>query len=222
MDNRARGRGAAINTPNKFFKHEIEYTSEDWQQWEDPEVNPKTQFIEEESKTLMSVSDSPDLPNFHSINPYRGCEHGCVYCYARPSHSYLNLSPGLDFETRLVAKHNAAELLHRELAARTYRVAHVAIGIVRDDLDRVRARDTCGRNSAAQLGQLVGRKSPCGELVVASSAKQLQEISALFEVIDHEGSTVEADTHGGPHSNRRAARQPAAERSSLTVRVKPG
>src|SRR5690242_1568624 len=76
MDNRARGRGAAINTPNKFFKHEIEYTSEDWQQWEDPEVNPKTQFIEEESKTLMSVSDSPDLPNFHSINPYRGCEHG--------------------------------------------------------------------------------------------------------------------------------------------------
>ena len=113
MDNRARGRGAAINTPNKFFKQEIEYTSEDWQQWEDPEVNPKTQFIEEESKTLMSVSDSPDLPDFHSINPYRGCEHGCIYCYARNSHEYWGFSAGLDFETKIVVKKNAPQLLEK-------------------------------------------------------------------------------------------------------------
>jgi DNA repair photolyase len=113
MDNRERGRGAAINPRNKFFKNEIEYTSEDWQQWEDPEVNPKTQFIEEESKTLLSVSDSPDLPNFHSINPYRGCEHGCIYCYARNSHEYLGYSAGLDFETKIVVKRNAPQLLEK-------------------------------------------------------------------------------------------------------------
>lgn len=113
MDNRARGRGAGINTHNRFQKHEIEYTSEDWQQWEDQEVNPKTQFIEEESKTLMSVSDSPDLGHFHSINPYRGCEHGCIYCYARNSHEYWGYSAGLDFETKIIVKKNAPQLLEK-------------------------------------------------------------------------------------------------------------
>jgi DNA repair photolyase len=113
MDNRARGRGAAINPHNKFFKQSTEYTSEDWQQWEDPEVNPKTQFIEEQSKTLLSVSDSPDLGNFHSINPYRGCEHGCIYCYARNSHEYWGYSAGLDFETKIIVKKNAPQLLEK-------------------------------------------------------------------------------------------------------------
>jgi DNA repair photolyase len=113
MDNRARGRGAAINPHNKFFTHELEYTTEDWQQWEEPETNPKTQFIEEISKTLLSVSDSPDLPNFHSINPYRGCEHGCIYCYARNSHEYWGYSAGLDFETKIVVRKNAPQLLEK-------------------------------------------------------------------------------------------------------------
>ncbi len=114
MDNsRARGRGAGINTHNKFHKHEIEYTSEDWQQWEEPEVNPKTQFIMEESKTLLSVSDSPDLRHYNSINPYRGCEHGCIYCYARNSHEYWGFSAGIDFETKIVVKKNAPQLLEK-------------------------------------------------------------------------------------------------------------
>ncbi|WP_439557485.1 PA0069 family radical SAM protein [Dyadobacter sp.] len=113
MDNRVRGRGAAINPDNKFFKLSTEYTSEDWQQWEEPEVNPKTQFIEEQSKTLLSVSDSPDLGAFHSINPYRGCEHGCIYCYARNSHEYWGYSAGLDFETKIIVKKNAPQLLEK-------------------------------------------------------------------------------------------------------------
>ncbi|MCF2488264.1 PA0069 family radical SAM protein [Dyadobacter sp. CY347] len=120
MDNRARGRGAAINTHNKFFKHEIEYISEDWQQWEEPAVNPKTQFIEEHSKTLLSVSDSPDLGHFHSINPYRGCEHGCIYCYARNSHEYWGYSAGLDFETKIIVKKNAPQLLEKMFNSKTW------------------------------------------------------------------------------------------------------
>lgn len=113
MDNRSRGRGAGINTHNKFLKQEIEYTSEDWQQWEEAENNPKTLFIEEISKSILSTSDSPDLKNFNSINPYRGCEHGCIYCYARNSHEYWGFSAGLDFETKIVVKKNAPQLLEK-------------------------------------------------------------------------------------------------------------
>ncbi|NIJ51783.1 PA0069 family radical SAM protein [Dyadobacter arcticus] len=128
MDNRARGRGAAINPHNKFTKHELEYTSEDWQQWEEQEVNPKTQFIEEQSNTLMSISDSPDLPNFHSINPYRGCEHGCIYCYARNSHEYWGFSAGLDFETKIMVKKNAPQLLEKLFSSKKWEptVIHIS------------------------------------------------------------------------------------------------
>jgi len=83
-------------------------------------------------KSLLAYNDSPDIYFDRSINPYRGCEHGCVYCYARPTHSYLNLSPGLDFETRLVAKVNAAQALRRELAAPGYRAAVVNLGSATD------------------------------------------------------------------------------------------
>jgi len=117
---RPRGRGAGINSHNKFHKQEVEYTSEDWQQWEDQEVNPKTQFIMEESKTLLSVSDSPDLRNYNSINPYRGCEHGCIYCYARNSHEYWGFSAGLDFETKIVVKKNAPQLLEKLFHSKKY------------------------------------------------------------------------------------------------------
>lgn len=86
----------------------------------------------ETARSLITYNDSPDIPFDRSINPYRGCEHGCVYCYARPTHSYLNLSPGLDFETRLVAKQNAVEALLRDLIAPGYRPDVLALGTVTD------------------------------------------------------------------------------------------
>jgi DNA repair photolyase len=97
-------------------------------------VNPPlaTEVRHERVKSLLAYNDSPDIYFDRSINPYRGCEHGCVYCYARPTHSYLNLSPGLDFETKLVAKVNAAEALRRELAAPGYRPAVVNLGSATD------------------------------------------------------------------------------------------
>jgi DNA repair photolyase len=76
-----------------------------------------TQVIFEDVKSVITRNDSPDIDFDFSINPYRGCEHGCSYCYARPTHSYLNLSPGLDFETKIIAKRNIAEVLRRELGA---------------------------------------------------------------------------------------------------------
>jgi DNA repair photolyase len=91
-----------------------------------------TEVRHEQASSLLAYNDSPDIGFDRSINPYRGCEHGCVYCYARPTHSYLNLSPGLDFETRLSAKVNAAEVLRRELAAGGYRAAVVNLGSATD------------------------------------------------------------------------------------------
>jgi DNA repair photolyase len=99
----------------------------------EPPVAPAaTEVRSERASSLLAYNDSPDIYFDRSINPYRGCEHGCVYCYARPTHGYLNLSPGLDFETRLVAKVNAAELLRRELAAPGYRAAVVNLGSATD------------------------------------------------------------------------------------------
>ncbi|MBI3902594.1 MAG: PA0069 family radical SAM protein [Nitrosomonadales bacterium] len=88
----------------------------------------KTTVTVEHAKSVIQRHDSPDLPFDYSLNAYRGCEHGCIYCYARPSHAYLNLSPGLDFETRLFAKPDAAQLLRAELAKPSYRCAPIALG----------------------------------------------------------------------------------------------
>lgn len=97
-----------------------------------PPVSPHTTCRPEPCRTILSRNDSPDIPFTWAINPYRGCEHGCIYCYARPTHSYLNLSPGLDFETQLTAKANAAEALRRELARPGYRPSPIQIGSATD------------------------------------------------------------------------------------------
>ncbi len=92
-----------------------------WHRDDEPAPRPDTVVTEERARSIISRNDSPDIHFEQSINPYRGCEHGCIYCYARPSHSYLNLSAGIDFETKLFAKTNAAELLRKELAKPGYR-----------------------------------------------------------------------------------------------------
>ena len=124
---RRRGRGAASNAAGRF---ELQRREEEWDGWEIEEERPRfeTDVRVEWASSILSYNRSPDLPFDRSINPYRGCEHGCIYCFARPSHAYLGLSPGLDFETRLVAKANAPELLRKALSARSYRPATLAIG----------------------------------------------------------------------------------------------
>ena len=97
-----------------------------------PPPSPATRITDEPARRVITRNDSPDVFFSRSINPYRGCEHGCVYCYARPYHAYMDLSPGLDFETRLFAKRNAAECLRRELSAPSYRCEPVCIGTATD------------------------------------------------------------------------------------------
>ena len=103
-------------------------------------THPGTRVTEERARSIISRNDSPDVAFEQSINPYRGCEHGCIYCYARPSHSYLNLSPGLDFETKLFAKTNAVELLRAELAKPSYRVSPVNLGANTDPYQPIERR----------------------------------------------------------------------------------
>jgi DNA repair photolyase len=130
-----KGRGAVSNLPHRFesVAREVDGDALD-ALLADGEAMPPlaTEVRHERVKSLLAWNDSPDLGFDRSINPYRGCEHGCVYCYARPTHSYLNLSPGLDFETKLVAKVNAAEVLRSELAAPGYRAAVVNLGSATD------------------------------------------------------------------------------------------
>jgi DNA repair photolyase len=107
-------RGAPENPANRFEKIHLE-RDEDWNPDED--VSPKTQFLVDHSKTAIAYNDSPDIGFNASLNPYRGCEHGCIYCYARPTHEYLGFSSGLDFETKIMVKKNAPELLRAELSS---------------------------------------------------------------------------------------------------------
>ena len=127
-----KGRGALSNQTGRFET----LVKEDFDDgWDDPNKYPAkvtTQLFVDTAKTIITYNQSPDIPFDRSINPYRGCEHGCVYCFARPSHAYLGLSPGLDFETKLFYKPNAPELLKAELSTKNYRAAPVALGINTD------------------------------------------------------------------------------------------
>ncbi len=123
---RRRGRGALSNVTGRFDVERLE-THDGWDIEEDRPAF-KTHVREEIARSIIVRNTSPDLPFDRSINPYRGCEHGCVYCFARPSHAYLGFSPGLDFETRLIARPNAADVLEKELRAKKYKVAPIAIG----------------------------------------------------------------------------------------------
>ncbi|EKE44038.1 radical SAM domain protein [Oceaniovalibus guishaninsula JLT2003] len=128
---RRRGRGAASNPATRFDPYLRAAEDDGWTP--DDDLPPwRTEVSEERSGRAMARNTSPDIGFDRSLNPYRGCEHGCIYCFARPTHAYLNLSPGLDFETRLVARPHAPAALERELRAPSYRAAPVALGTATD------------------------------------------------------------------------------------------
>jgi DNA repair photolyase len=126
-----KGRGAVSNVSGRYEKHTREAFDDGWGEL-DPAPKVETKVQREAARTIISRNQSPDVSFDRSINTYRGCEHGCFYCYARPNHAYAGLSPGLDFETRLFVKSNAAELLEQELAQPGYKPAVMMLGGVTD------------------------------------------------------------------------------------------
>ncbi len=138
------GRGAqSAETSTRFGLAEREADG-DWRDYveslDGPPIKLRTNVTEEHPKTILSFNQSPDIPFDRSINAYRGCEHGCVYCFARPTHAYHDLSPGLDFETQLFAKPNAGELLRATLAKRKYRPRPIALGTNTDPYQPIERR----------------------------------------------------------------------------------
>lgn len=177
-----RGRGAAGNPPNRFEK--VRY--EDDRDWTDPEdPAPATQFLKDPSRSIITYNDSPDVGFDASLNPYRGCEHGCIYCYARPTHEYLGFSAGLDFETRILVKEDGPELLRRELSSPNWKPQVVAISGVTDPYQPVERRLGLTRRC---LEVLVEFRNPF--VVVTKNHLVTRDLDVLQEMARFEGTAV--------------------------------
>jgi len=135
---RVRARAAGSNASGRFEPTSREAVDDGWARDDDLPLL-RTEVRAERPRSAISYNRSPDLPFDRSVNPYRGCEHGCIYCFARPSHAFLNLSPGLDFETRLIARPGIGAVLEAELRAKSYRVATMAIGTNTDPYQPIEA-----------------------------------------------------------------------------------
>jgi DNA repair photolyase len=173
-----RGRGAGLNRSGRFEKDQREVFDDGWETLD--ELPPlKTTVQEEKARTIITRNSSPDISFDRSINPYRGCEHGCVYCFARPTHAYVGLSPGLDFETKLFAKPNAAELLERELGRPGYQPRTIAIGTNTDPYQPVERRYRLMREI---LEVLEKTNHPVG--IVTKSALVLRDVDILSRMAE--------------------------------------
>ena len=170
---RRRGRGVVTNTSGRFERERREVLDDGWGTL-DTLAAFRTEVTIERPKTIIARNDSPDLNFDRSINPYRGCEHGCVYCFARPTHAYMGLSPGLDFETKLFAKPNAAELLVKELAAKNYTPATIALG---SNTDPYQPIERTNRITRSVLEVLERANHPVG--IVTKSALVTRDIDIL-------------------------------------------
>jgi DNA repair photolyase len=168
-----RGRGAVTNRSGRYERNSRESFDDGWEREEEDETF-RTEVTVEKARTIITRNDSPDLSFDRSINPYRGCEHGCVYCFARPSHAYMGLSPGLDFETKLFAKPNAAELLAKELSHPSYKPRVIAMGTNTDPYQPIERRYRITRSVLETLARF---NHPVG--IVTKSALVARDIDIL-------------------------------------------
>jgi DNA repair photolyase len=175
-------RGAAANPPNRFEKIHLE-RDEDWNPEEDP--LPRTQFLKDSSKSIIAYNDSPDIGFEASVNPYRGCEHGCIYCYARPFHEYLGFSSGLDFETKIMVKENAPTLLREELSSPKWKPQVIAISGVTDCYQPVERKLKITRGCLEVLAEF---RNPVG--IVTKNFLVTRDIDLLSELARYNAATV--------------------------------
>jgi DNA repair photolyase len=168
-----RGRGSRSNPSHRFDVYARNYVDDGWDSL--AELPPlKTEIFVETPKTIITRNNSPDISFDRSINPYRGCEHGCTYCYARPAHAYMGLSPGLDFESKLFIKPNAAALLREELTATNYVPATIALGANTDPYQPIEKQY---RITRAVIEVLAEFKHPLG--IVTKNAMVTRDVDVL-------------------------------------------
>ncbi|WP_232629386.1 PA0069 family radical SAM protein [Methylobacterium sp. Leaf118] len=176
---RRRGRGATANPDGRFEATRREAFDDGWTP--DAPAPLRNQVSLERARTIITRNASPDISFDRSINPYRGCEHGCIYCFARPNHAYAGLSPGLDFETKLFAKPDAAALLEHELAAPGYRPRTIALGTATDPYQPIEREHRITRAVLAVLARL---RHPVG--IVTKSNLILRDRDLLGEMATHD------------------------------------
>ncbi len=170
---RRRGRAAGLNPTGRFEPFARSAFDDGWSSLDElPSL--KTEVQTEMARSVITRNSSPDISFDRSVNPYRGCEHGCIYCFARPTHSYVGLSPGLDFETKLFAKPNAAELLEEEIAKTGYEVRPIAIGTNTDPYQPIERERRIMRQ---MLEVLEAANHPVG--IVTKSALVLRDLDIL-------------------------------------------
>jgi DNA repair photolyase len=175
-------RGAASNPTNRFEQIQLD-RDVDWNQEDDP--LPTTQFLRDLSRTILNRNDSPDIGFTYSINPYRGCEHGCIYCYARPTHEYLGFSSGLDFETRIMVKEDAPKLLREELSSPKWQPQCIAMSGVTDCYQPVERRLKLTRGCLEVLAEF---RNPVG--IVTKNALVTRDLDLLGELARHNAVVV--------------------------------
>ncbi|HEX4111656.1 MAG TPA: PA0069 family radical SAM protein [Stellaceae bacterium] len=172
-----KGRGAGTNESGRFERAQREAFDDGWNTIEELPERLDTTYTRDHAKTILARNDSPDIPFDRSINPYRGCEHGCIYCFARPSHAYLGLSPGLDFESRIFVKEDAAELLRAELARPSYQCRTIALGANTDPYQPAEKKFQITRRVLEVLRELHHPVS-----IVTKSALVTRDIDILSEM----------------------------------------
>ena len=177
-----RGRGAAENPPNRFIPI-ARVPLPDYDPSEDPA--PQTQFFRDATRDVLATNTSPDIPFTYSLNPYRGCEHGCTYCYARPTHEYLGFSAGLDFETKIVVKEDAPELLRKLFRSPKWQPQSVGIGSATDPYQPVERRLRLTRRCLEVFAEF---RNPVG--VVTKSALVTRDADLLGELARHRAAAV--------------------------------
>jgi DNA repair photolyase len=172
-----KGRGAGTNEAGRFERERREPFDDGWERGDEAPARLDTVYAKDSAKTILARNDSPDIPFDRSINPYRGCEHGCVYCFARPTHAYLGLSPGLDFESRIFVKEDAPRLLRAELARPAYQCRVIALGANTDPYQPAERKTGLTRRILEVLWEL---RHPVG--IVTKSALVTRDIDLLAEM----------------------------------------
>jgi DNA repair photolyase len=228
-----KGRGATLNMSGRFESRDVERVDDGWDQSENNERfarRPKTVIHIEQARSIISKNDSPDLRFDQSVNPYRGCEHGCIYCYARPSHAYVNLSPGIDFETQLFAKRNAAELLRKEISKRNYVVSPINFGANTDPYQPIERDEKITR---ACLEVMLETNHPLTivtknalitrdvDLLAPLAAKKLVNVFISISQLDNELTRILEPRASAPALRLRAVRELTQAGVSVCVLVAP-
>ena len=229
-----KGRGTTWAIEHRFSSREAEAFDDGWGTLDEAvgeeHLPPATQIIEERVRSILSSNDSPDISFDLSINPYRGCEHGCVYCYARPTHSYLNLSPGLDFETRIVAKVNAAQRLREAFAARSFEPAMLNIGAATDAYQPAERRLRITRSVIEVMAEcrhpfsLVTKSSGVErdlDLIAPMAAQRLAAVYVSVTSLDAQLARIMEPRAAAPHRRLQTIRALARAGVPVGVSVSP-